>query len=181
MGNSGEHILGEEAKSMKPVWKGYITFGLVTIPIKLISAIESKTTGFRLLDKRDKTPVRYVRWNPKKERQVPWDEVVKGMEISKDEYIILEKEELDKLKPEKTDTIEVAEFVDAQQLDPIYFNKHYYALPEEKILQAYNILSKHMHTSHDGSASLALYMHRFEQGKISPRDRILIVNTGRGI
>ncbi len=122
---------------MRPVWKGSISFGLVSIPIKLITAIESKSTGFRLLDRKDKTPIRYIRWNPKKERAVPWEDIVKGLEVSKNKYYVIDKEQLERIKPEKTDHIDIKEFVDAQQLDPIYFNSHYYVLPERKKEKTY--------------------------------------------
>ncbi len=116
---------------MKAVWSGEISFGLVNIPIKLYSAVESKTS-FRLIDKKTKTPIEYKRWNPKTKKEVPWSDVVKGLEMKKGEYFIFTKEEIDKLKPKKTDTIEIIEFVDASQIDPIYFEKHYYAAPAKK-------------------------------------------------
>jgi len=115
---------------MKSVWDGSLSFGLVNIPVRLYPAIESQALGFRLLHSKCHTPLKYKRWCPKCKVEVTWDEVVKGIEIRKGEYYVLTNEDMEELKPEKTDTIEIVEFIDAQQIDPIYFNNHYYIAPK---------------------------------------------------
>jgi DNA end-binding protein Ku len=122
---------------MKSVWDGSIAFGLVNIPVKLYSAVQASDVGFRLLDAKSHTPIQYKRWCPVCNVEVPWNDVVKGLEIGIDEYYIFTKEELAKLKPEKTQTIEIMEFVDSASVNPVYYNKHYYAAPEKDKEKAY--------------------------------------------
>ncbi|HZX44570.1 MAG TPA: Ku protein [Candidatus Nanoarchaeia archaeon] len=116
---------------MKTVWKGAISFGLVSIPINLYSAIEGKALSFRLLHKPDHQPIKYKRFC-QDGHEVPWNEITKGVEIAKDRYYEVDGEELEKLKPEKSDVVDIFEFVDARQVDPIYFNSHYYAAPQRQ-------------------------------------------------
>ncbi len=118
---------------MKSIWTGSIAFGLVNIPIKLFSAVESKSSvHFRLLHEKDNAPIKYKRVCSKEGKEVPWDEIVRGLEVSKGKYYVFTPEELEALKPEKSSRVEILEFVDEQSLDPIFFNSHYYVSPEEK-------------------------------------------------
>ncbi len=121
---------------MKDVWSGSIAFGLVNIPIRLYPAVKSHSQGFRLLEKETKSPIEYKRWCPSCGKEVAWKDVVKGLEIKKNEYLVLTKEELEKLRPQKTESIEIVEFVD-WPLDPIYLNNHYYVAPENTKEKAY--------------------------------------------
>jgi len=122
---------------MKSVWDGSISFGLVNIPVKLYSAVEQQAIGFRLLHKKCDTPLKYKRWCPKCKKEVEWENVVKGLEIKKGEFFVLTKKKLEKLKPEKTSTIDIIEIIDAQQIDPIFFDKHYFAAPQMDKEKAY--------------------------------------------
>jgi len=122
---------------MKSIWNGSINLGLVNIPVKLYSAIEPQTIKFRLLCGKCHTPIKYKRWCPKCKKEVSWQNTVKGFELSKGKYYILTKEKLEKLKPEKTDSIEIIEFVNSKQIDPIYFDKHYFVIPEKEKEKAY--------------------------------------------
>jgi DNA end-binding protein Ku len=127
---------------MAGIWTGSISFGLVNIPIRLYPAVEPQTKGFRLLHKKDKVPLQYKRWCPKHNQEVAWNEVVKGLEIQKNKYFIIEKEELEKLKPKRTDTIDIVEIIDSWQIDPIYFDHHYFIGPDRGDEKAY-FLFKH--------------------------------------
>ncbi len=122
---------------MKAMWNGSISFGLVNIPIKLYSAVESKAFSFKMLDKKHHSPIHYKKWCEECGREVEWDEIVKGVEVSKDQYYVVSPEELDKIKPKKTDTIEIVQFVDAREIDPIYFSSHYYAGPAKEKEKTY--------------------------------------------
>lgn len=129
---------------MKAIWNGSISFGLVNIPIRLYSAVEAKQAkGFRMLHKKDNVPIKYKRWCPKHDKEVEWDDIVKGLEISKDKYFVLEKAELDRLKPEKSSTIDILEIIDAKQIDPIYFENHYFVGPDAEKEKAFFLL-KHV-------------------------------------
>ena len=115
---------------MKSLWKGSIAFGLVNIPIKLYSAVEQKPLKTRLLHKDKLSPIRYKKWCDACTQEVSQDEIVKGIEVSPDEYVVISDDELRSIRPEKSTWIEIVEFVHSHQIDPIYFNAHYYAGPE---------------------------------------------------
>lgn len=121
---------------MKDIWSGSISFGLVNIPVRLYSAVQSHGIGFKLLERESKTPIHYQRWCPVCKHEVAWRDVVKGLEVGKDRYVILTKEELVKLRPAKTETIDVLEFVD-WPIDTIYLDSHYYLAPEKPKQKAY--------------------------------------------
>ncbi|MGZ5243901.1 MAG: non-homologous end joining protein Ku [Bacteroidia bacterium] len=122
---------------MKAIWKGTLSFGLVSIPIKLFSAIESQSIGFKMICKKCKTPVHYKRFCEGCKEELSMADIVKGLEISKGEYIIFTQAELEKLKPEKSDRIEIQEFVDAGEIDPIYYNKVYFCAPQRSNERSY--------------------------------------------
>jgi DNA end-binding protein Ku len=129
---------------MKVIWKGSISFGLVNIPVRLYAAVEPQTKGFRMLHKKDKVPIQYKRWCPKHKREVAWGDIVKGVEMGKNKYVVLEKEELDMLKPKSTDAIEIVQIIDAWQIDPIYFGHHYFIGPDSEKEKAYFLFKQVM-------------------------------------
>lgn len=122
---------------MKAIWTGSISFGLVSIPIKLYSAIQHHTVNFKLLHKKDNSPIKYKRFCEKENKEVEWKDISKGLEISKDKFLIMSKEEIEKLKPAKSDLIEIVEFIDTNHVDPIYFNSHYFMAPQKEKEKAY--------------------------------------------
>lgn len=122
---------------MKAIWKGSISFGLVTIPVELYSAIEEHTFGFKLLHKKCHTPISYERHCDHCNQIIDWHDVVKGIKLSDGTYFILTQEKLNALKPSKTDTIDVVQFVDSASIDTIYYEHHYYVIPAATHTQAY--------------------------------------------
>ena len=114
------------ASSARAIWKGSISFGLVNIPIQVYSATQKEeyTSFNQLCDKGHK--IKYKKWCPVEEREVQWSEIKKGYEISKDTYVVLEKEDLEGVKLKTTNTIEVKEFIESKEFDPIYIEKNYY-------------------------------------------------------
>lgn len=117
---------------MKSIWNGTISFGLVNIPIKLYSAVQAKASKTRLLHKEKLSPIRYKKWCDDCTEEVPANEIVRGIEVSKDEYVVITDEEMKAIKPEKSSRIEIVEFVNSSNIDPIYFNSHYFAGPEDE-------------------------------------------------
>ncbi|MGB9732355.1 MAG: Ku protein [Candidatus Micrarchaeia archaeon] len=122
---------------MKSIWNGSIGFGLVNIPVRLYLAIREKEVPLHSLCKNGHRIV-YKRWCPVEEREVSWQELKKGFEISKDKFVVLEKEDIEKIKIPSTKTIEIKEFVDAQ-IDPIYIEKSYYLVPDKNGERAYSL------------------------------------------
>jgi DNA end-binding protein Ku len=115
----------------RSIWKGSISFGLVNIPIKLYSAAEDKTFSFNQLCQNGHR-IQYKRWCPVEDTEVPYQEIQKGYEIAKDNYALIEKEEIENIKLKTTKTIDIKEFVDATELDPIFVQKSYYVAPDNK-------------------------------------------------
>lgn len=127
---------------MHTMWKGSISFGLVNIPVKMYAATENKDIRFRYLHKECQTPIKTVRTCPNCEREVPWEEVVKGFEYADGKFVVLEKEELDAIAPDPDKAIEILDFVELKEIDPIYFNKTYYLGAQDENNKAYALLRK---------------------------------------
>lgn len=129
---------------MRSIWTGHITFGLISIPVGLYSAIESsERVSFRLLHRKDMAPIRYKKFCSKEDKEVPNDEIVKGYEVSKKKFAIVEGEELDEVQAEVGEgdrTIDVVQFVDFASLNPLSFEKPYYLAPQKGGEKAYAVL-----------------------------------------
>jgi DNA end-binding protein Ku len=132
----------------RSIWKGNISFGLVNIPVLVFSAVQSEdyATFDQLCKKGHK--IKYKRWCPVEEREVPWSEIRKGYEITKNSYVVLEKEDIDKIKLKSTRTIEINEFIELEDFDPIFAEKSYYIGPDvgkkkvESTAKAYSLFVK---------------------------------------
>ncbi len=116
----------------RAIWTGIVTFGLVSIPVKLFAATESKDVSFHQLHNKCKTRIKEMRWCPHCERQVEWEEVEKGYEYAKGEYVILTPEDMKELPLPSKQTISIQSFVQLDEIDPIFFDKSYYLEPDEK-------------------------------------------------
>ena len=114
---------------MRPIWKGAISFGMVTIPVKVYAATEGKDVRFRLLHKTDGAPIEEKRFCTEDGKEVAWDDLVRGYEVSKGEFVILEPDEIDAAKPESSTTIDIGDFVEASEIDAVYFEKSYFLEP----------------------------------------------------
>ena len=124
------------------MWKGAITFGLISIPVKLYSAVQAKTPRFNLLHDEDGGRIKYQRICSVCGKEVTWDEIVKGYEYEKDHYVQLTDEDFDSLDVESIRAIDVVSFVPLTDIDPIYFDKSYYVAPENTGVKAYKLLSE---------------------------------------
>jgi DNA end-binding protein Ku len=114
----------------KSIWKGSISFGLVNIPIKLYTTTDyNNEFSFNQLDKEGHR-IQYKKWCPVEEREIPYSEIKKGYEISKDKYVLVEKDDLEKIKAKTTKTIDIKEFIDTKEFDPILVEKSYYVAPD---------------------------------------------------
>src|SRR5580698_7037164 len=112
-------------------WKGFITFGLISIPVKVFPAARSSRVGLHQLHKVCKTRLKQPLFCPTCDRIVERSEVEKGYEYEKDQYLLFTEEELEKIEPESAHTMEILEFVKVDEIDPLYFDASYYAAPEE--------------------------------------------------
>jgi len=123
----------------RPIWSGSLTIGLINVPVKLYPMIYDRGIAFHFLHKTDGQPLKYERVCTKDGKIVPWDEVVKGYEVAKKEYVIFDKKELDAAKPESDRRIRVDKFVDYFSIDPIYFSTSYILMPD-KSNDSYSLL-----------------------------------------
>jgi DNA end-binding protein Ku len=126
----------------RSIWKGVVSFGMVSIPVRLFAATEDKDVSFHQLHKEDHSRIRYKKWCPEDDEEVPQDEIVRAYEVAKDKYVELTDEDLDKLPLPSKHTIELSAFVQADEIDPIYYQKTYYLEPEETGRKPYALLVK---------------------------------------
>jgi DNA end-binding protein Ku len=124
----------------RAIWSGSISFGLVNIPVKLYSAVSRKTVRFHQIDAESGQRIRQQRVNPGSGEEVPYEQIVKGYEISPDRYVTITPEELEALEPQKTRTIDIEQFVDLEQIDPIYYDHPYYLAPDKGAAKPYKLL-----------------------------------------
>jgi len=124
----------------RPIWTGTLSFGLLNIPIKLMSGEKRTDIHFRMLDSRDNAPIKYERVNSDTGEEVPWKDVVKAFEYRKGNYVILEDEDLRAAAPESHEAVEIAAFVDADSIGPEYFEKPYVLVPGKKADKGYVLL-----------------------------------------
>jgi len=124
----------------RAIWKGSISFGLVNIPIALYPATRREELKFRLLRKTDLSPVNYKRVAEKDGKEVPWDQIVKGYEYEKGKYVVLQDEDFQRVDIEATQTVDIQDFVELDEIDPIFFYKPYYLEPQKGGDKAYALL-----------------------------------------
>ncbi len=159
------------------VWKGHLTFGLISIPVRLFSAARGERISFNQLHKECHSRLKQPLFCPTCNRMVERSEVVKGYEYEKDQYVLFSEEELDKLQPPSARVMEILEFVKLEEMDPLYFDASYYVTPEEAGLKAYQLLMKAMEESGYGAIA-KLCMHQREHIVIvRPRAKGLTLHT----
>jgi DNA end-binding protein Ku len=125
---------------MRAIWKGNISFALVSIPISLFSATRRNELSFHYLHKKDMSPVSYKRFCDSENTEVPWEEITRGYEYEKEQYVEITDEDLDKADVELTKTIQIQEFVQEEEIDPVYFDKPYYLEPQKGGERAYALM-----------------------------------------
>ncbi|HEY0552754.1 MAG TPA: Ku protein [Thermoanaerobaculia bacterium] len=124
----------------RAIWKGSISFGLVNIPVGLYTAESREDISFKLLDKKTMSPIHYKRVSEESGKEVPWDETVRGYPLEGGKYVVLSDEDLKGAAPEATQTIDIVDFVDLEEISPLYFDKPYYLAPDKKGAKAYALL-----------------------------------------
>ena len=162
---------------MKTIWKGAISFGLVTIPVRVYGATEAKSLRFNQLHEPDGGRIRYKRVCSVDGEEVEYGEIVKGYEYEKDHYVTLTDEELDSLPVASAKAIEIERFVEAEEIDPIYFQKAYYLVPEGTGAKAYHLLREAM--ADDGKVALAKVAFRDKEhlATLRLRDNVFVLET----
>jgi DNA end-binding protein Ku len=161
----------------RAIWSGAISFGLVNIPVKLYSAVSRKTVRFHQLDGEDNQRISQKRVNPRTGEEVPYEKLVKGYEIGPDRYVVITPEELDGLAPEKTRTIDIEDFVDLDEIDPIFYDHPYYLVPDTGAEKAYKLLLDAMRESNKVAIARVVIRSKENLVAIRPRDDVLTMET----
>ncbi len=161
----------------RSIWTGAISFGLVSVPVKLYSAVSSKTVRFHQLHAADGVRIQQKRVCPADGEEVAYDEIVKGYEIAPDRYVVITPEELASIEPQKSRTIEIEDFVELSEIDPIYYDHPYYLVPGAGGAKPYRLLLDAMRASDKVAIARVVLRSKEQLVAIRPMDDVLAMAT----
>ncbi len=161
----------------RPIWSGAISFGLITIPVRLFPAVRKKGISFNQLDSQSGSRIKQKRVSAETGEEVPYENIVKGYEITKGNYVIISEEDLSALDPKKSRTIDIQEFVSLAEIDPVFFDNAYVIAPDELSAKAYAVLTQAMEAS--GMVAIATFVMRTKQylAAVRAADGKLLIST----
>lgn len=164
---------------MRAIWTGAISFGLVNIPVRIYSAVGETSLDLDMLSKKDMSPIRYARISKASGEEVEYKDIVKGYEIEKGHYVVLEDKDFEKASPKKIRSIEIKNFVLENEIDPVYFDKPYYLEPDKNAEKPYALLREALKKS--GKVGIAAYVLRNREriGMVKVMNDVLILNQLR--
>jgi DNA end-binding protein Ku len=151
----------------RSIWSGAISFGLVNVPVKLYSAVSRKTVRFNQLNAETGNRIQQKRVDPDTGEEVPYEQIVKGFELTKDRYVVITPDELDALDPERTRTVDIEDFVDLADIDPVYYDHPYYLVPDKGAAKAYGLLLDAMRDA--GKVAIARVVLRSKEQLVAIR------------
>ena len=157
------------------IWSGAINFGLVTIPVKLFTAVKTDELSFNLLHRKDEGRIKYERICSVEEKPVPWDEIVKGYEYEKGQYVLLTDEDFKKVNPEATQSVDILEFVELDKINPMYFDKPYYLEPTKQGRHAYALLREALANSNRVAIARVVIRTKEYIAAVKPLDHALVL------
>jgi DNA end-binding protein Ku len=161
----------------RPIWSGAISFGLVNVPVKLYSAVSKKTVRFHQLHDKDGVRIQQKRFCPADGEEVPYESIVKGYEITPDQYVLIEPGELEALEPRKTKTIDIEDFVDLEEIDPLYYDHPYYLMPGTGADKPYKLLVTAMEESQKVGIARVVIRQKEQLVAIRPTGGVLAMST----
>ena len=163
--------------SGRPIWSGAISFGLVTIPVKLYTAVREKRIAFRSLHDQDKVPLKQKLYCPADGKDVHPEHIVKGYEIEKDRFVVVRQEDLEAAHPKATKSIDIQDFVELSEIDPLYFDRPYYIVPRPEGLKPYRLLVETMEkTGRVGIARVVMHTKEY-LAALRPVEGALVMET----
>jgi len=162
---------------VRAIWKGFISFGLVTIPVGIGIAQQRKEVSFRNLSRESMVPVRQKRWDPVRDVEIAPDEMVKGYEVSKGRFVTVEEDELARFSAKQEKTIEILEFVSLAEIDPVYFERAYWVEPQERAERPYALLLQAMERSGRGAIGRFVLSTKEHLVLLRAMDGALVVET----
>ena len=164
----------------RPVWKGAVTFGLVSVPVNLYPATRRQAElSFRLLHAKDKAPIQYKKFCSEEEKEVPWNEIVKGYEFEKGQFVIMTDEDFEKAKTESTETLDIREFVPIEQINVAHFESPYWLEPTKQGRKAYVLLREALEESGRVGVGTFVMRQREHLAALRPAGKALMVTTLR--
>jgi DNA end-binding protein Ku len=163
----------------RAIWSGSISFGLLNVPVKLYSAVSKQTVRFRELREGDGSRVKHKRVAESDGKEVPYDKIVKGYEYAPDQYVVLTKDELSDLEPQRSRAIEIQDFVELDDIDPIYFEQPYLLGPDKGAARAYALLVQAMKESRKVAIARFVLRNKEHLAAIRPMDDVLTLTTMR--
>jgi DNA end-binding protein Ku len=163
----------------RAIWSGSISFGLLNVPVKLYSAVSKQTVRFRELREGDGSRVKHKRVAESDGKEVPYEKIVKGYEYAPDQYVVLGRDELSELEPQRSRAIEIQDFVDLDDIDPIYFEQPYYLGPDKGAARAYALLVQAMKESRKVAIARFVLRNKEHLAAIRPMGDVLTLTTMR--
>lgn len=163
---------------MRSLWTGSIGFGLVTIPVKLYSAVEDSSLDLDMLDKKDHSHIRFMRVNERTGKEVPWENIVKGYDYN-GKYVVLADADFEKASPEKNKTIEIFQFASIDEIDSIYFEVPYYAEPDKNAARPYRLLKEVLEKTKTCGVGSFVLRNKEALVVIKPYEDVLLINRIR--
>jgi len=160
---------------MRAIWKGSISFSLVNIPISLYPAVRREELKFRLLRKKDLSPIRYLRVAETDDKEVPWEEIVKGFEYEKGNFVVLEEEDFRRADVTATQTVDIMEFVPLKEIDPMFFDTPYYLEPQKAGAKAYALLRESLIKTGKVGIAKVVIKTRQHLAAIKPEQKALVL------
>jgi DNA end-binding protein Ku len=161
----------------RSLWSGTISFGLVSVPVRMVSATESKELRFHFLDKHDLQPIGYDKVRRDTGEHVDGDDIVRGFEVEKGRFVPLEDEDLDRLDIELTKTIDICDFVDLEEIDPIYFRKAYYLAPQDGAEKPYRLLVRALDETGKVGVAKVVIRNKQHLAALRAHDGVLVLET----
>ena len=162
---------------MRPIWSGAISFGLVSVPVRMFPATQSKELRFHFLDKKDLTPIAYEKVRRDDRERVDPDDIVRGFEIEKGRYVPLEDEDLDRLDIELTHSIDICDFVGLEEIDPVFFRKAYYLMPSEGAEKPYRLLVRALEETEKVGIAKVVIRNKQHLAALRPYEDGLLLET----
>src|SRR3954464_12065612 len=161
----------------RSIWTGAISFGLVNVPVKLYSAVSKKTVRFHQLHDKDGVRIQQKRVCPADGEEVNYDHIVKGYEITPEQYVVVEPAELEAIEPRKTKTIDIEDFVDLEEIDPLYYDHPYYLMPGTGAAKPYKLLVEAMLDSQKVAIARVVIRQKEQLVAIRPTEGVLAMST----
>jgi DNA end-binding protein Ku len=161
----------------RAIWSGSISFGMVSIPVRLFGATESKDISFHLLHATDGTRLKQIRWCPTDEAEVPWNETVRGYEYAKDQYVTLTEQDFDRLPLPSKHVIDLSAFVEAKEIDPVFYERSYYLEPGERAEKPYALLLRALERKNLTAIATITLRKKEQLCALRPREGAIMLET----